>query len=120
MAWDNLAGHEQNVEYNHCEETKRVTVQTRGDMDRTKYSSNFSQVFREILAKAEVSCYQISQYSHVDEAYLSRLKKGKKCNPSPEIVIRINLGLVRHSEKINIYDVEELFRSIGIFLHINK
>ncbi len=37
------------------------------------YSNDFSEVFSKLLAKADVSCYRISQYTNLDEGYLSRL-----------------------------------------------
>ena len=82
------------------------------------YSDQFSKIFAKLLVKSGTSCYKISQYSGVDEAYLSRLKNGEKGNPSPEVVIRIALGLVHSCSKISVYDVEELLESTGRTLKI--
>jgi transcriptional regulator with XRE-family HTH domain len=77
------------------------------------YSNGFSRAFSQLLEKAGVSCYKISQYSHVDEAYLSRLKNGKKQNPSPATIIKISLALTHYSDKIKLCDIQRLFRSVG-------
>ena len=82
------------------------------------YSTDFAHAFSELLEKAGTTCYKISQYSHVDEAYLSRLRNGEKGNPSPEILVRILLGLVHHSNKIDINDAERLFNSVGRSIHV--
>jgi len=77
------------------------------------YSTDFSRVFCRLLDKSGVSCYQISQYSHVDEGYLSRLRSGEKQNPSPQAIVRIGLALTHLSKKVTIRDIEELFNSVG-------
>ena len=55
------------------------------------YGNSFAKVFSGLLDKSGVTCYQLKQYVHLDEAYLSRLKNGQKGNPSPETVVRICL-----------------------------
>jgi transcriptional regulator with XRE-family HTH domain len=82
------------------------------------YSGNFAQVFSELLEKTGVSCYQVSQYSHLNQAYLSRLKSGEKHNPSPEAVVRIALALAHLSPKFTVLDEEKLFKSVGRSLQI--
>jgi len=77
------------------------------------YSGQFSEVFSRLLEKADVSCYEISRNTHLDQAYLSRLKSGEKDNPSPETVMKISLALYRCGSKITLYDIEKLFNSIG-------
>ncbi len=83
------------------------------------YSNGFSQVFSQILGMAGVSCYQISQFAHLDQAYLSRLKNGEKQNPSPETIMKISLALAHYSDKIKLYDIQKLFKSVGRSLHLN-
>ena len=84
------------------------------DMGTGLYSNDFSQVFSKLLKVAEVSCYKISQFSGLTEPYLSRLKNGEKCNPSVEIIMRISLALVSHSNgKIKQHHIEELLNSAG-------
>ena len=73
----------------------------------------FGQVFTEILKKYGISCYEISQFSGLDEAYLSRLKNGIKNNPSLETVIKISLSLVHYSDRVQLYDIQRLLTSVG-------
>jgi hypothetical protein len=77
------------------------------------YENQFGKVFSNILESSDVSCYKISQYTNLDEAYLSRLRNGLKDNPSPEVVIRIALALVHHGHKIRLSDIEKLFNATG-------
>jgi len=82
-------------------------------MEPSLFSNNFSRAFSNLLDKTGVSCYQMSQYSGLDQSYLSRLKSGEKRNPSPETVVKISLALVHCSEKVTIHEVESLFNSVG-------
>ena len=84
------------------------------------YSNGFSQVFCQLLEIAGVSCYKISQFAHLDQAYLSRLKNGEKQNPSPETMVKISLALVHYSDKIKLHDIQKLFKSVGRSLHLNN
>jgi len=71
----------------------------------------FSQVLSSILEKTSVTCYQISQYSGLNQAYLSRLKSGEKVNPSIGTVLTITYALVHFSDKVDLYDVKRLFKA---------
>ena len=84
------------------------------------YSNNFAEAFSQVLEKANVSCYKISQYSHLDEAYLSRLKNGEKHNPSPETIVRISMALAHLSAEVKLYDLEKLFNATGRSLFPTK
>ena len=77
------------------------------------YSDQFSETIRRLLQKGNISCYQISKFTGIDQAYLSRLKNGEKQKPSTEIMIKISLALVHTSPEIEIYDIESLFNSTG-------
>ncbi len=77
------------------------------------YSNNFSEVFSKILEEANITCYQLHNYTNLDQAYLSRLKSGEKSNPSPETIMKISLGLVHCSSKVKLSDIENLFKSVG-------
>jgi len=79
----------------------------------TLYASDFSQVFSVLLEKNGISCYQISRYTHLDQAYLSRLKNGGKHNPSPETLIKISLALAHYSNQVQVHDIQRLFKSVG-------
>ena len=84
------------------------------------YNNTFSEVFNELLNKSKVSCYKICQFTGINQAYLSRLKNGKKINPSPETIMKIALALVHFSDKISLYDIEKLFNSVGRSIDIEE
>ena len=77
------------------------------------YTNNFSKAFDKVLAETGVSCYKISQYSGLDEGYLSRLKSGLKDNPSPETIIKICIAIANYSKETKLHDLEALFNSTG-------
>lgn len=77
------------------------------------YSNDFSLVFSKLLEGFNITCYQISKYTHISESYLSRLKSGEKDNPTVETVMKISLALAHFSNKIGLYDIEALFNSVG-------
>jgi len=78
------------------------------------YQNNFVEAFSKLIAKSGVTCYQIHQFTHLDQAYLSRLRKGEKNNPSPETIVKISLAICRLSKKkVELFDIEELFNSVG-------
>ena len=83
------------------------------------YAKDFAAVFAKLLEESGVTCYQIAQYAHINEGYLSRLKRGEKNNPSPETIVRICLALARFSDKVSLYDLNELLTSVGRTL-LNK
>ena len=82
------------------------------------YAKDFSEVFSALLEKTGISCYQISQYSHLDQAYLSRLRNGEKQNPSPETVIKISLALAHYGKHVQLHDIQNLFKSVGRSLNM--
>ena len=84
------------------------------------YVNGFSKVFSALLQQAHVSCYQISQYTHLDQGYLNRLKTGEKQNPSPETVMKISLALTHYSSQVRLYDIQRLFRSVGRSLNMGE
>ena len=84
------------------------------------YSKDFTEVFSNLLKKSGVTCYQIRQYAHLDEGYLSRLKNGEKHDPSPETIIRICLALAFHSKHLKLYHFEKLFNAAGRSLFPNN
>jgi transcriptional regulator with XRE-family HTH domain len=77
-----------------------------------------SEVLDNLLEESGVSCYKISNYTGIDEAYLSRLRNGEKHNPSLEVLIKIALALAYFSSKISIHDIEELLNSTGRTLNV--
>jgi len=78
------------------------------------FANKFSEEFSALLEKTDVSCYKISQYTCLDQAYLSRLKSGEKQNPSPETVMKISLALAYYSNKAKLRDIQKLFKAIGL------
>jgi hypothetical protein len=89
-------------------------------MSESLYDRDFSMVFNQLLGRVDVSCYQISEFSHIDQGYLSRLRNGTKKNPSPETVMKIGLALVHCSDKISLVDIERLFNSVGRSIRIDR
>ena len=84
------------------------------------YASNFSVVFSRLLEKTNISCYQIHQFTHLDQGYLSRLKKGEKNNPGPETILKISLAFTHWSKDVKLYDIERLFNSVSRSIYINS
>ena len=82
-------------------------------MEKGLYSNDFSRAFSGLLEKGGVTCYQVGQFSGLDQAYLSRLRHGEKGNPSPETLMKIALALVHWSDKVGLHDIECLFNSAG-------
>jgi len=82
------------------------------------YQNNFAEAFSKLLAKSGVTCYQIHQFTHLDQAYLSRLKSGEKNSPSPETIVKIGLEICHFNDKIKLSDIETLFNSTGRSLRI--
>ena len=82
------------------------------------YSNDFAKAFSNLLAKFGVTCYQIHKFTHLDQAYLSRLKSGEKASPSPETIVKIGLAICNFSDKIKLSDIEVLFNSTGRSLQI--
>lgn len=77
------------------------------------YSTDFAKVFSGLIEKYNLTYYQVSQFSGLDQAYLSRLKSGEKKNPSPETLVKISLAICHLSNKAKLSDIEELFNATG-------
>jgi transcriptional regulator with XRE-family HTH domain len=77
------------------------------------YVNDFAAAFSKVLDKTKITCYQIHQFTHLDQAYLSRLKNGERKNPSPETIVKIGLAICHLSEIIKLSDIEMLFSSVG-------
>lgn len=89
-------------------------------MELRLYPNNFAEVFSELLEETGVTCYQISQYSHLDQAYLSRLKNGMKKNPSADTVLKIGFALTYHSKKVRLSHLTNLVKSAGYTFTISN
>jgi len=77
------------------------------------YPNGFRNQFNNLLSESGTSCYQLAQFSEVDEAYIHRLKTGEKTNPSVEVVMRLALAFMHFNSKIGINETNELFHAIG-------
>ena len=82
------------------------------------YQNNFIEGFVKLIAKSGVNPYKIHQFTHLDQAYLSRLKSGEKNNPSPDTIVKIGLTICHFNDKIKLSDIEVLFNSTGRSLRI--
>ena len=82
------------------------------------YENNFTEAFLKLITKSGVTPYQIHQFTHLDQAYLSRLKSGEKNNPSPETIVKIGLAICHFNDKIKLSDIEVLLNSTGRSLRI--
>ena len=106
------------------EDRQKIRRETSNDkvtrIEIIPYPNNFSRVFSDLLERAHVSRYQISKYSGLDESYLSRLKNGKKSNPSLDTVVIICLALVHFSRDIRLSDIAGLVRSAGYSVILNR
>lgn len=78
------------------------------------YANKFSEEFSKLLEKTGVTCYQINQYTHLDQGYISKLRNGKRHNPSPETLVKICLAIAHYSDKVTLYDIQKLFKSVGL------
>jgi len=77
------------------------------------YAQDFAKVFSRLLEENDISCYAISQFTGLDQAYLSRLRGGQKDNPSVATVIKISLALAKLGKNIKLHDIKELFHAVG-------
>jgi transcriptional regulator with XRE-family HTH domain len=84
------------------------------------YSSDFSRVFSNLLERYHVSCYQIEEYSQLNQSYLSRLRSGQMNNPSPETIVKIAISLTHCNRNITLIDIENLFNACGRSLQKTK
>ena len=82
------------------------------------YQNNFVEAFSKLMVKSRVTCYQIHQFTHLDQAYLSRLKSGERNSPSPETIVKIGLAICHLNKKIKLSDIETLLNSTGRSLRI--
>ena len=75
---------------------------------KARYATDFSRTLERLIEKSGNSRYRLSRCSQVDEAYIFRLEKGEKHNPSRDLVLKLGLGLMQGSSSVTIDDVNEL------------
>ena len=71
----------------------------------------FGHQLQKLRTKAGKSRYRLARFSGIDQAYLLRLERGERTNPSRDVVLTLALGLVENSEKVTVDDVDELLLS---------
>jgi len=72
---------------------------------------NFATTLIQLRKKAGKSRYRLAQWSGISEAYLLRLEKGERANPSRDVVLMLALSLVANSVTMDLFDVDELLLS---------
>jgi len=84
------------------------------------YSNNFDKIYSKLLDELEVTNYEVSKFTHIDQGYLSSLRNGHKNNPSPEILVKIGLALAHYGNKVKMKHIEELFNAAGRSLYKHR
>ena len=77
------------------------------------YPNGFHNQFNKLLTQSGASCYQLAQFSGVNEGYIHRLKTGEKTNPGVEVVMRLALAFVHFDSKIGLHQIDELLYTIN-------
>ena len=54
----------------------------------------FNIQLNQLIKASGKSLNEVAKHGHVDRTYLNRLLSGEKTNPSPEVVIRLWIGIV--------------------------
>jgi transcriptional regulator with XRE-family HTH domain len=74
----------------------------------------FGETLKKLRTAAGKSRYRLAQYSGINEAYILRLERGERANPSRDVVLMLGLALVESSESsVGIWDIDELLLSAG-------
>jgi transcriptional regulator with XRE-family HTH domain len=55
---------------------------------------SFADTLKSLRGKTGKSRYRLAQYSGINEAYILRLERGDRSNPSRETVILLGIALV--------------------------
>ena len=72
---------------------------------------NFADTFEKFRIRAGKSRYRLAKYSGVNQAYIHRLARGDRANPSRDIVLMLGFALVEGSDLVTIWDIDELLMS---------
>ena len=73
----------------------------------------FGPTLNRLRLKAGKSRYRLAQYCGINEAYILRLERGERSNPSREVVLTLGLALVEGSHVVSIWDIDEMLLSAG-------
>jgi transcriptional regulator with XRE-family HTH domain len=74
---------------------------------------SFAQALKQLRDKSGKSRYRLAQYSGISEAYILRLERGERANPSRDVVLMLGLALVENSDSVSVWDIDELLLSAG-------
>ena len=74
----------------------------------THHPTEFSVLLRTLRERSGKSRYWLAQFSGVNQAYLLRLERGERRNPTRDTVLKLALALVAGSSLVTIDDVNEL------------
>ncbi len=72
---------------------------------------NFGETLKKLRTRASKSRYRLAQFSGVNQAYILRLERGDRGNPSRDVVLMLGLALVEGSDSVEIWDIDELLLS---------
>jgi transcriptional regulator with XRE-family HTH domain len=73
----------------------------------------FGETLKQLRTAAGKSRYRLAQYSGINEAYILRLERGERDNPSRNVVLMLGYALVESSDAVGIWDIDELLLSAG-------
>lgn len=62
---------------------------------------NFANTLEKLRMRARKSRYRLAKYSGLNQAYLLRLERGQRGNPSRDVVIMLGLALVEGSDSVS-------------------
>jgi transcriptional regulator with XRE-family HTH domain len=74
---------------------------------------SFGDTLKKLRTAAGKSRYRLAQYSSLNEAYILRLERGERANPSRDVVLMLGFALVESSDSVGIWDIDELLLSAG-------
>ena len=73
----------------------------------------FGESLKQMRTKVRKSRYRLAQFSGIDEAYILRLERGDRSNPSRDVVLTLAIALTENSESVSIYDIDALLLAAG-------
>ena len=72
---------------------------------------SFADTLKKLRTRAGKSRYRVAQFSGLNEAYILRLERGDRVNPTRDVVIMLGFGIVEGSKSVAIWDIDELLMS---------
>ena len=73
--------------------------------------SEFGRKLQILRQKCGRSRYNLARFSGLSEAYILRLETGERNNPSRDVELMLALSLVRASDALDIWDIDDLLTS---------